>query len=194
MKRSTCALLSCVVLLATACTEDNPALNFDSGADSALPGDGFVLDQGTPADDGALPTGDSTTPTGDGTTPTGDGTTPTGDGATPTADGTTPTADGTTANPDTGPATCTDPTPCEGYACDLPNSVCYTTCSSRQQCAVGYTCNASGTCVEEVVCTADTNCFDGYACNLSTGECFSRCQNSDQCADNYACNFFSGTC
>ena len=180
MWRSKWTLVTAIVLLlgAAACSEraavGDAAGNIQDGP-IGLPDDGVV---------DAAP--DESTPQLDVPSPLQDG-----PAALDASDGGTP--GDALPNPDIGGTPCTNPTPCNGYACNTDLNICRTACYSNSHCAATYQCGANNTCVKQTGCTDDTPC-QPYSCDLATGRCNTSCTNSGSCASGKACDPRNGTC
>jgi hypothetical protein len=63
-------------------------------------------------------------------------------------------------------------TSCSGYACDLTNPMCKTTCAQKSDCATGSFCNSNDQCVPQKPdgqsCTMDAECGSGFCVGVGS--------------------------
>jgi MYXO-CTERM domain-containing protein len=93
-------------------------------------------------------------------------------------------------------------TSCVPYACDA--SGCLKACTTSDQCATGYKCDANKCVPSGATCSTDglksvpkdgtpVDCTP-YLCSTDNGECRQVCTDSSQCAPGYSCDPSNGTC
>jgi hypothetical protein len=99
----------------------------------------------------------------------------------------------------------TDTRSCAGFRCDALGVACLTECRANDDCASGYSCDASakkcnplkarcsddGTATVPIDGTSPLLCAP-YACNRASGDCFTTCKTTSDCGAAAACS--SGQC
>lgn len=87
--------------------------------------------------------------------------------------------------------------PCEGHFACADAQACKTKCATNDDCAKGYTCDASGACSSNVTCvdertsqstTGELESCLPYRCATKTGTCGTTCMSVDDCVSPNACD------